>query len=77
MKTNTSRTTIYLDKELHRALRVKAAETEHTMSELIQEAIKISLAEDSIDLAAFEQREKEPSIAFEDVLKNLKKSGKI
>jgi predicted transcriptional regulator len=77
MKTNTNRTTIYIDKELHHALRIKAAETEHTMSELIQEAIKISLAEDSIDLAAFEERENEPSIAFEDVLKSLKKSGKI
>ena len=77
MKTNTNRTTIYIDKELHRALRIKSAETSHTMSELIQEAIKISLAEDSIDLAAFEERKKEPSIAFEGVLKSLKKSGKI
>jgi predicted DNA-binding protein len=77
MKTNTNRTTIYIDKELHRALRIKSAETAHTMSELIQEAIKISLAEDSIDLAAFEERKKEPSIAFENVLKSLKKSGKI
>lgn len=77
MKTNTNRTTIYLYKELHRALRIKAAETEHTMSELVEEAIKISLAEDSIDLAAFEERKNEPSIAFEDVLKSLKKSGKI
>ncbi len=77
MKTNTNRTTIYLDKELHRALRIKAAETEHTMSELIQEAIRISLAEDSIDLAAFEERRNEPGMAFEVVLKNLKKSGKL
>jgi len=77
MKTNTKRTTLYLDSELHRALRIKAAETEHSMSELVQEAIKLSLAEDSIDLAAFDERSKEPSLAFEDVLKRLKKSGKI
>lgn len=77
MKTNTKRTTIYLDNHLHHALRIKAAETEHTMSELVEEAIKISLAEDSIDLAAFEKRKSEPSVSFEEVLKSLKKSGKI
>ena len=77
MKTNTKRTTIYLDPELHQALRIKAAETEHSMSELVEEAIKLSLAEDSADLAAFEQRKEEASLAFEDVLKKLKKDGKI
>ncbi len=77
MKTNTKRTTIYLDSDLHQALRIKAAETEHSMSELAQEAIRLSLAEDSIDLAAFDEREKEPSLPFENVLKKLKKDGKI
>ena len=77
MKTNTKRTTIYLDSQLHRALRIKAAETERSMSELVKEAIKLSLAEDSIDLAAFDERKREPSLAFEDVLKKLRKNGKI
>ena len=77
MKTNTKRTTIYLDADVHRALRIKAAETENSMSQLIEEAIRISLAEDSIDLAAFEERKNEPSLAFDDVLKRLKRSGKI
>ena len=77
MKANTKRTTVYLDSDLHHALRIKAAETEHSMSELVQDAIKLSLAEDSIDLSAFEQRIKEPSLPFEDVLKKLRKNGKI
>jgi predicted transcriptional regulator len=77
MKANTKRTTIYLDADIHHALRIKAAETENSMSELIGEAIKTSLVEDSIDLAAFEERKNEPSLAFEDVLKRLKRSGKI
>ncbi len=77
MKANTKRTTIYLDSDLHHALRIKAAETEHSMSELVQEAIKLSLSEDSIDLSAFEQRRKEPSLPFENVLKKLRKNGKI
>lgn len=77
MKANTKRTTVYLDSDLHRALRIKAAQTENSMSELVQEAIKFSLAEDSIDLTAFEQRRKEPSLPFEDVLKKFRKNGKI
>lgn len=77
MKTHTKRTTIYLDSDLHHALRIKAAETEHSISELVQEAIKLSLVEDSIDLAAFNERKNEPSPAFENVLKNLRKNGKI
>ncbi len=77
MKTNTKRTTIYLDPLMHQALRIKAAETEHTMSELVAEAIKLSLAEDAADIAAFDERRKEPSLAFDDVLKRLKANGKI
>jgi len=64
MKSNTKRTTIYLDSGLHHALRVKAAETEHSMSELVAEAVRVSLAEDEVDLAAFHERRKEPSLAF-------------
>jgi plasmid stability protein len=77
MKMSTKRTTIYLDSDLHHALKVKAAETEHSMSELVQEAIKFSLAEDSIDLAAFDERKKELSLPFEDVMTKLRKNGRI
>ena len=77
MKTKTKRATIYLDPDLHKALRIKAAETDHSISEIVNDAIKYSLAEDSIDLASFEDRKDEPLIAFEDVLKELKKNGKI
>jgi len=77
MKTKTKRATIYLDPDLHKALRIKSAETDHSISEIVNDAIKYSLAEDSIDLAAFEDRRDEPLIAFEDVLKELKKNGKI
>ena len=76
-KTNTKRATIYLDSDLHRALRIKAAETDHSISGLIQEAIRISLAEDAIDLAAYEERKHEPRLTFEKVVKKLRKNGKI
>ena len=60
-----------------KALRVKAAETERSLSELVNAAVRQSLAEDSEDLAAFEARAGEPSLAFADVLKDLKRRGKL
>jgi len=61
------RITLYLDSDLHHALRIKAAETDHSISELVREAVKLSLAEDSIDLATFDAHNKEPSLPFEDI----------
>ncbi len=77
MKTHIKRTTVYMDSDLHHALRIKAAQTEHSMSELVSEAIRLSLAEDAADIAAFDERKKEPSLAFDNVLKRLKADGKI
>lgn len=77
MNTKAKRATVYFDLQLHRALRVKAAETDRSISELVNEAIRLCLAEDSEDLAAFEERASEPNLAFEDVLKELKRFGKI
>ena len=71
------RATIYFDPELHRALRLKAVETERSMSELVNEAVKLTLAEDAEDLAAFEERATEPDLPFESVVKDLKRRGKI
>ena len=71
------RATVYFDPELHRALKLKAAETEQSLSELVNEAVKLSLAEDADDLAAFEERVREPDLMFEDVVKDLKRRGKI
>ncbi|MEE8343208.1 MAG: ribbon-helix-helix domain-containing protein [Gammaproteobacteria bacterium] len=71
------RATVYFDAELHRALRLKAVETDQSMSELVNEAVKLSLAEDAEDLAAFEERAREPNLAFENVVKDLKRRGKI
>lgn len=77
MSTNPKRATVYFDPELHRALRVKAAETDRSMSDLVNEAVQLSLAEDAEDLAAFEERQNEPNLPFEDVVKDLKRRGKI
>ena len=77
MKTTQKRATVYFDPDIHRALRVKAAETDKSISELVNEAVKLRLAEDAEDLAAFVERAHESNLPFEDVLKDLKKRGKI
>jgi len=77
MATGTKRATIYIDSELHRALRMKAAETSSSISEIVSNAVKLALVEDAEDLAAFEERAKEPLVSFEDVLKELKRNGRI
>lgn len=77
MATAQKRATVYFDPELHRALRLKAAETDRSVSELVNEAVKLTLAEDAEDLAAFEERASEPNLPFESVVRDLKRRGKI
>ena len=71
------RATVYFDPSLHKALRLKAAQTEHSVSSLVNAAVRRSLAEDAEDLAAFGARAIEPNLDFEDVLKDLKRRGKL
>lgn len=71
------RATVYFDEDVHRALRLKAAASDRTLSEMVNEAVKLSLLEDAEDLAVFDARRGEPSMAFEDFVKTLKKRGAI
>ncbi len=75
--TELKRATVYFDAALHRALRLKAAATERSISELVNEAVQASLAEDASDFEAFEAREPEADYSFESVVRDLKKRGKI
>lgn len=77
MSALSKRTTIYFNPDFYRALRIKAAETEKSLSGLVNEAIQLSLAEDQADLAAFKERAGEPSVSFENALKELKLHGKL
>lgn len=77
MATLSKRSTIYLDPALHQALRIKAIETSRSMSDLVNEAVKEALAEDAEDLSAFEERAHEPVISYEQMVKRLKKDGRI
>ncbi len=71
------RTTIYFESVIHRALRLKSIETERSLSDLVNEAVRLSLAEDAEDLAAFEERASEENLSFEAVVKDLKARGRI
>lgn len=71
------RATVYFEPYLHHALRLKAAETDRSISDLVNDAVKAALLEDATDIETFEVREKEPDYAFEDVVKDLKRRGKI
>jgi post-segregation antitoxin (ccd killing protein) len=77
MATQTKRTTIYLDADLHKALRLKAVTISRSVSELVNDAVRGCLAEDAEDIAAFEERVKEPLISYDEMLKRLKKDGRI
>ncbi|HUU03059.1 MAG TPA: CopG family transcriptional regulator [Myxococcota bacterium] len=77
MSNLTKRATVYLEPELHRALRLKSIETSRSMSDLINDAVRDELVEDADDLAVFDARKKEPLLAFEDFLKELKRNGTI
>jgi len=77
MATETIRSTVYLEPALHQALRLKAATTRRTMSEMINDAVRAALREDEEDLAAFAERVGEPSLSYEDFLAQLKADGTI
>jgi len=71
------RSTIYLDPDIHKALRLKAVETSRSISALVNEAVRESLAEDAEDLEAFEKRASEPLLSYDEMVKRLKKDGRI
>jgi plasmid stability protein len=71
------RATVYFDPDIHRALRLRAAASDKSISDMVNEAVKLTLAEDAEDLVAFDQRKREPNLDFEQFVKALKRRGKI
>lgn len=77
MASQSKRATIYFDPDLHKALRLKAVETSRSITELVNEAVRESLLEDAEDLAAFDKRKREPLISYDEMVKRLKRDGRI
>ena len=71
------RTTIYFDPSLHKALRMKAAETDQSVSDLVNIAVRRGLAEDAEDLEVLDDSKREREFKFEEVVRNLRRRGKI
>jgi len=77
MTASNKRTTIYLEPNLHKALRLKAVAISRSVSEIVNSAVRLTLSEDAEDISAFEERDREPLISYEEMLKRLKKDGSI
>ena len=71
------RSTVYFDPEIHQALKLKAVSAESSLSELVDEAVRLLMLEDQEDIASIADRVGEPVITYEALLNNLKKHGKI
>ena len=74
---DSKRATIYFDASVHQALRLKAAATDRSISDMVNDAVRIALAEDAEDLAAVEARQGERGISFESLVRDLRKRGRI
>lgn len=77
MSGTVKKSTIYMRDDLHKAIRMKAAETERSVSDIIEEAVEQLLAEDHEDLTELKKRAKGPFMSYEQFLKGLKKDGVI
>ena len=73
----TKRATIYFDAEVHRALRLRAAACSRSISDMVNEAVSMTLAEDADDLKDADQRQAEQSSSFEDFVTSLRNSGRL
>jgi hypothetical protein len=71
------RATVYFEPEIHQALRLKAATSDKSISEMVNDAVKLTLAEDAEDLEAFAEREREPNLDFEQFVRTLKRRGQL
>ncbi len=71
------RATIYFNAEIHKALRLKAAASDKSISDMVNDAVRLTLAEDAEDLEAIESRKREPNLDFEQFVKALKRRGKL
>jgi len=77
MATQTKRATIYFDPELHKALKIKALETSRSITDLVNQAVRESLSEDAEDILAYEERKDEKVLSYDQMLKKLRKDGRI
>jgi predicted HicB family RNase H-like nuclease len=71
------RATVYFDEDLHKALKLKAVESDSSLSDIVNRAVRYTIQEDLDDLLVIEDRKKEGTISYESFLKELKSRGQI
>jgi plasmid stability protein len=71
------RATVYFQPDIHKALRLRAAANDRSVSDLVNDAVRVSLAEDAVDLSAFDRRRKERSVSFDSFVQSMKRRGLI
>ena len=71
------RATVYFDADVHRALRLRAAAMDRSISDMVNDAVKAALAEDAEDLTAFADRKNDRSLSFDTFVQGLKRRGRI
>ncbi len=71
------RATVYFEAEVHKALRLRAAANDRSISDLVNDAVRVALAEDVADLSAFGRRKKERSVSFDGFVQGMKRRGLI
>ncbi len=77
MPAEVKRATIYFDPDLHKALKIKALETSRSITDIVNQAVRESFSEDAEDVLAYEERQSEPLISYDQMLKNLRRNGRI
>lgn len=77
MSNLSKRSTIYFEPSIHQALKIRAASSAVSVSELVDEAVRLLMREDQEDLEAIADRVAEPEISYEALLADLRKHGKI
>jgi hypothetical protein len=74
---STKRVTVYFDSDVHKALRLRAAASDRSVSDMVNDAVRVSLAEDASDLEAFSERRNEKGVSFESFVSGLKRRGQL
>jgi hypothetical protein len=77
MSNLSKRSTVYFEPAIHQALKMKAASSDVSISELIDEAVRLLMREDQEDLQTISERSSEPEMSYEDLLNDLKAHGKL
>jgi plasmid stability protein len=74
---NSKRATVYFTTDVHKALRLRVAALDRSVSDMVNDAVRAALAEDASDLEAFTERRREKSVSFERFGSGLKRRGRI